>query len=167
MITTIYVSTSLLTGFLIVLGIISLVIKIKAKKLFPQLLFDLGQKTKSEIEDMISSELKKKNKDRIRILALQKVIEHRFFEPKATFVSSVIDFFKLILGLIALPLFILFFGIKIALFALIPTAIIGGIIFLLSLVITIIQFNWVFIGIIFAISFLIFSIREIIIHYEK
>lgn len=167
MITTIYVSTSLLTGFLIVLGIISLVIKIKAKKLFPQLLFDLGQKSRDEIVEMISSELKKKKKDQVRILALQKVIEHRFSEPKATFLSSVKEFFGIILGLIALPLFILFFGIKITLFSLIPTVIIGAIIFLLSLVITIIQFNWVFIGIIFAISFLIFSIREIIMHYEK
>jgi hypothetical protein len=68
-------------------------------------------------------------------------------------------------GLVALPLFALFFGIKVILLALIPTVLIGGLIFLLSLVITIIQFNWIFIGIIFAFSFIVFSIKELIKHY--
>lgn len=165
MITTIYVGTSLLTGFLIVLGIIELLNSIKVKKIFPKLLFDLGQKSQSEIQEMISAEMEKEDKSKIKILALQKVIDHRFSEPKPTFISSVLDFSKLLVGLAALPLFILFYVIKITLLALIPTVLIGGLIFLLSLVITIIQFNWIFIGIIFAFSFIVFSVKELIKHY--
>jgi hypothetical protein len=169
MITTIYVGTALLTSFLIVYIVISTIkekrLAKKVKKIFPKLLFDLGQKTKDEISEMISSEMKKDNKDEVQLAALKKVFDHRFSEPKVTFISSVLDFSKLIVGLVALPLFALFFGIKVILLALIPTVLIGGLIFLLSLVITIIQFNWIFIGIIFAFSFIVFSIKELIKHY--
>jgi hypothetical protein len=47
----------------------------KAKKLFPALLFELGQTSFDEVQKMITEEEQKERKDRVRIFALKSVLE--------------------------------------------------------------------------------------------
>lgn len=54
----------------------------KAKKLFPALLFELGQTSFDEVASMIKDEEKKEHKDHVRILALKSVLEAKRIHDK-------------------------------------------------------------------------------------
>ncbi len=54
----------------------------KAKKLFPPLLFELGQTSFDEVAAMIKVEEQKGHKDRVRILALKSVLEAKRIHDK-------------------------------------------------------------------------------------
>jgi hypothetical protein len=129
----------------------------KARKLARKLVFDYGSKTIGELEQMIATESAKNPKDKVQICAVQMVIDHKngIFEQtlmgdikavgKFSFASLT---FAGIVGVIALQ-------------ALLPTAIVGGILYLLSLVVTVVQFNWLFIGIIFTVAYIILVLKRL------
>lgn len=120
------------------------------------MLFDLGDKSIEEIEQILKEEQEKEKRDKVKILAIEFVIQHKLgnFEPTLKDqIKSVGTFFG---GIFAFALLIL----KWSVFAFLPTLFVGIGLYLLSLIIVVIQFNWIFIAIVFAIFFVIFAIRE-------
>lgn len=122
----------------------------KAKKLFTKILFDHKSNTIEEIQTILEEEQQKRKKDFVKIIALKRIIEHKIGDSEPTFKDEVNSLFKSI-----------WFILKCSLYALIPTSIIGFIVYMLSLIISIVQVNIVFIGIVFVISFIFYSIREL------
>lgn len=141
--TIILIVSFLLTGLLATWAVIKGERDKKAKKLSKRLAVDLDLLTIEQIEKQIEEEKLKPKVDEVKLHALQYVIEDRLKvnEPGIG---------VLLVGL----LWVAYKAILAALMAAGATAFIGGIIYLLSLVITIIQFNWVFIGIVFVLFFL-------------
>lgn len=141
--TIILIVSFLLTGLLATWAVIRGERDKKAKRLSKKLIVELDPLTTDQIKKQIEEENAKPKVDKVKVLALQYVIEERLKvnEPG--------------LGIVLIGL--LWVGYKVILAALMAaggTAFIGGIIYLLSLVITIIQFNWIFISVVFALFFL-------------
>lgn len=144
--TIILIVSFLLTGLLATWAVVNGERDKKAKKLSKTLASDYQEKSIDEIEEIIKAESSKEKKNHVLILALKMILDDRLKEVRKVFrFSDYVEF--------ASYLF------KSAFTALSITAFVGVILFVLSLVITIIQFNWIFIGIIFAITLISSLIR--------
>lgn len=116
----------------------------KAKKLSKTLTPDYQEKSLDQIREMIKTELSRKN--HVLALALNMIIEDRLKPSRKAFgFSDYVEFASYLFKSVFTALSI--------------TAFVGIILFVLSLVITIIQLNWIFIGIIFAITLVTSLIR--------
>jgi hypothetical protein len=137
--TIILIVSFLLTGLLATWAVTKGERDKKAKKLSKTLVSDYQNKTIDQIREMIEAESGKQKKNRVLILALNMVIENRLRADRKPFkFSDYVEFASYLFKSVFTALSI--------------TAFIGIILFVLSLVITIIQFSWIFVGIIFAIT---------------
>ena len=144
--TIILIVSFLLTGLLATWAVTKGERDKKAKKLSKTLVSDYQDKSIDQIREMIEAESGKQKKNHVLVLALNMIIEDRLRgNPKKFKFSDYVEF--------ASYLF------KSAFTALSVTAFIGIILFVLSLVITIVQFNLIFIGIIFAITLISSLVR--------
>lgn len=136
----------------------------KARKLCKQLVIDLEKSSLDEIVDIRNEELSKKKVDKIKVLALKYLIEERQghemevdlsrYSISNKYLNSFLKKLDPLFSLIEIPVVILSKVILAALMALVVSAFVGGVIYLLSLVISIMNFNWIFIGIVFVLFFL-------------
>lgn len=144
--TIILIVSFLLTGLLATWAVVNGERDKKAKKLSKTLVSDYQEKSIDEIEEIIKAESSKKKKNHVLILALKMILEDRLKEVRRLFrFSDYVEFAGYLFKSVFTALSI--------------TAFVGIILFVLSLVITIIQFNWIFIGIIFVITLISSLVR--------
>lgn len=154
--TIILIVSFLLTGVLATWAVTKGEREKKARKLSRKILFDLKDKSIDEIESLLKEEQAKEKKDKVKILALEFVIQHRLGNFEPTLKDQIKSVGTFIGGVFAFALLIL----KWSAFAFLPTLFVGIGLYLLSLIVVVIQFNWIFIAIVFGIFFVVFAIRE-------